>query len=140
MYHVIVIFLSDDMAKIVLKLCETCNASTLLYTSAGDVRPLSYYGTARLFDSFVLRRSKNEGTSFIISHQQSYTTVRDKFYKHFTHPECEWFYPYEGWSKSPCNHLLSLHMGAFIYTKVLVSTSSMNPCLPYHVTWAVLHA
>ena len=27
------------------------------------------YGTARLFDSFVLRRSKNEGTSFIISHQ-----------------------------------------------------------------------
>ena len=32
MFRVIVIFLSDDMAKIVLKSCETCNASTLLHT------------------------------------------------------------------------------------------------------------
>ena len=39
MFRVIVIFLSDDMAKIVLKSCETCNASTLLPTPAGDVRP-----------------------------------------------------------------------------------------------------
>ena len=39
MFRVIVIFLSDDMAKIVLKSCETCNASTLLHTPAGDVRP-----------------------------------------------------------------------------------------------------
>ena len=27
-----------------------------------------------------------------------------------------------------------------IYTKVAVSTSSMNLCLPCHVTWTVLHA
>ena len=41
MFCVIVIFLSDDMAKIVLKSCETCNASTLLHTPAGDVRPVT---------------------------------------------------------------------------------------------------
>ena len=40
MFRVIVIFLSDDMAKIVLKSCETCNASTLLHTPAGDVWPV----------------------------------------------------------------------------------------------------
>ena len=39
MYRLIVGFLSDDMAKIVLKSCETCNASTLLHTPAGDVWP-----------------------------------------------------------------------------------------------------
>ena len=39
MYCVIVSFLSDDMAKIVLKSCETCNAFTLLHTPAGDVWP-----------------------------------------------------------------------------------------------------
>ena len=39
MFRVIVMFLSDDMAKIVLKSCETCNASTLLHTPAGDVWP-----------------------------------------------------------------------------------------------------
>ena len=37
MFRVIVIFLSDYMANIVLKSCETCNASTLLHTPAGDV-------------------------------------------------------------------------------------------------------
>ena len=41
MFRVIVSFLSDDTEKIVLKSCETCNASTLLHTPAGDVRPLS---------------------------------------------------------------------------------------------------
>ena len=40
MFRVIVIFLSDDMAKIVLKSYETCNASTLLHTPAGDEWPL----------------------------------------------------------------------------------------------------
>ena len=40
MFRVIVIFQSDDMAKIVLKSCETCNASTLLHTPAGDVADL----------------------------------------------------------------------------------------------------
>ena len=39
MYRVLVIFPSDDMAKIVLKSCETCNASTLLYVPTGDVKP-----------------------------------------------------------------------------------------------------
>ena len=39
MFRVIVSFLSDDMAKVVLKSCETCNASTLLHTPADDVRP-----------------------------------------------------------------------------------------------------
>ena len=48
MYRVIIIFLSDDMAKIVLKSCETCNASTLLHTPAGDVWPLTKYGISEL--------------------------------------------------------------------------------------------
>ena len=42
MYRGIIIFLSYDMAKIVLKSCETCNASTLLHTPAGDVWPVLY--------------------------------------------------------------------------------------------------
>ena len=47
MFRVIVIFLSDDMAKIVLKSCETCNASTLLHTPAGDVWPFLFFKHTR---------------------------------------------------------------------------------------------
>ena len=44
---------------------------------------------------------------------------------------------YKGWSKTPCQHLFFSSYGC-IYTKVTVSTSSMNLCLLYldgHTTW-----
>ena len=46
---------------------------------------------------------------------------------------------YEGGSRSPCNHLFFSSHGC-IYTKVAVSTSTMNLCLSCHVTWTILHA
>ena len=45
---------------------------------------------------------------------------------------------YEGGSKSPCNHVFFSSLGC-IYTKMAVSTSSMNLCLSYHLIWSVLH-
>ena len=40
----------------------------------------------------------------------------------------------QGGLKSPCNHLVSLHMGAFY------KGGNVYLCLLYHVTWTVLHA
>ena len=54
MFRVIVVFLSDDMAKIVLKSCETCNDSTLLHTPAGDVWPQTNVAQAEKQKSLAL--------------------------------------------------------------------------------------
>ena len=60
MYHVIVIFPSDDMAKIVFKSCETCNAFTLLYVSTGDVWPRVTHGPPSIQTNIMSRNKEHD--------------------------------------------------------------------------------